>query len=191
MTDSSTGILLRAPQGLVPPKKATPNRQLARGDRIIPFRRMSYIRRRRIITSTKSTIEIGEITKSNIECHRADAAIAKSRVAQHPVRARKALAEDKGGEGELFAFEKLMQVTRRYPLPLRDCGNGQIAVAEFAVMSDMIARNACEGARENAKKYGVKIVYKRLSPRGRPTFRPLSAHCRPPMRTSSSCARIR
>ena len=58
---------------------------------------MSYIRRRRIVASTESTIEIGEITKPNIECHRADAAIAKSRVAQHPVRARKALAEDKGG----------------------------------------------------------------------------------------------
>jgi hypothetical protein len=47
------------------------------------------------------------------------------------VRARKALIEDKGGEGELLAFEKLMQVTRRHPLPLRDCGNGQIAVAEI------------------------------------------------------------
>ena len=41
------------------------------------------------------------------------------------------MAEDEGGEGELFAFEKLMQVTRRQPLPLRDCGNGQIAVAEI------------------------------------------------------------
>ena len=41
------------------------------------------------------------------------------------------MVEDKGGEGELFAFEKLMQVTRRHPLPLRDCGNGQIAVAEI------------------------------------------------------------
>src|SRR5579863_2616166 len=92
---------------------------------------MSYIRWRRIVASTESTIEIGEITKPNIECHRADAAVAKSRVAQHPVRARKSLAEDKVGEGELFAFEKLMQVTRRHPLPLRDCGGGQIAVAEI------------------------------------------------------------
>ena len=102
---------------------------------------MSYIRRCRIVSSTESTIEIGEIAKPNFESHRADAAIAKSRVAQHLVRARKALAEDKVGEGGLFAFKKLVQVTRRHPLPLRDCGNGQIAVAEFSVMSDMIARN--------------------------------------------------
>ena len=47
------------------------------------------------------------------------------------MRARKALAEDKVGEGGLFAFKKLVQVTRRHPLPLRDCGNGQIAVAEI------------------------------------------------------------
>jgi hypothetical protein len=47
------------------------------------------------------------------------------------VRASKALAEDKGGEGELFPFEKLMQVTRRHPLPLRDRGNGQITVAKI------------------------------------------------------------
>ena len=58
---------------------------------------------------------------------RTDAAIVKPRVAQHPVRERKALAEDKGGEGELFALEKLMQVRRCHPL--RDCGNGQVAVA--------------------------------------------------------------
>ena len=51
---------------------------------------------------------------------RTDAAIVKPRVAQHPVRERKALAEDKGGEGELFALEKLMQVRRCHPL--RDCG---------------------------------------------------------------------
>src|SRR5579859_7463510 len=92
---------------------------------------MSYIRWRRTVASTESTIEIGEITKPNIECHRADAAVAKPRVAEHPMRARKALAEDKGGEGELFAFEKPVQVTRRHPLPLRDRGNGQIAVAEI------------------------------------------------------------
>ena len=92
---------------------------------------MSYIRRRPIVASTESTIEIGEVTKPNIECHRADAAIAKARIAQQPVSASEALAEDIGREGELFAFEKLMQVTRRHPLSLRHCGNGQIAVAKI------------------------------------------------------------
>jgi hypothetical protein len=100
---------------------------------------MSYIRRRRTVASTESTIEIGEITKSNSECHQADAAIAKSRVAQHPVRARRALAEDKVGEGELFAFEKLVQVARRHPLPLRDRCNGQIAVAEIRCEAGLLS----------------------------------------------------
>jgi hypothetical protein len=103
---------------------------------------MSYIRRRRIVASTESTIEIGEITKLNFQCRRADAAIAKSRIAQDLVCATKLLAENKGGERELFAWEKLVQVTQRHLLlPLRDRGNGQMQSPRFAIMSDMIARN--------------------------------------------------
>jgi branched-chain amino acid transport system substrate-binding protein len=45
------------------------------------------------------------------------------------------------------------------------------------------ARNACEGARENAKKFGVKIVYDKTFPPGTTDFSP--------MRTSLWCARIR
>ena len=35
------------------------------------------------------------------------------------------------------------------------------------------ARNACEGARENAKKYGVKIVYEKAFPPGTTDFSPV------------------
>ena len=50
------------------------------------------------------------------------------------------------------------------------------------------SRNACEGARENAKKYGLKSATTRLSRRARPISRRSSARCRPPMPTSSFCS---
>jgi len=53
-------------------------------------------------------------------------------------------------------------------------------VAEDAEFS----RNACEGARDNVKKYGLKNVYDKPIRRARPTSRQLSARSRLPIRIS-------
>ena len=73
-------------------------------------------------TSAEGTIEIGQIAESDIEAYRADAAIAKTRLAQHPVRGRKP-AEDECGKGGPFTLEELVDVTRRHALAPRACGN--------------------------------------------------------------------
>jgi hypothetical protein len=44
----------------------------------------------------KAAIEIGKIAKTDVVRHRADAVVIKARIAQHPVRSRKALAEHMG-----------------------------------------------------------------------------------------------
>jgi len=49
------------------------------------------------------------------------------------VRAGKPPAEDEGGEGEPFALEKLVNVTRRHALAPRDRGSRQIAIAEVRI----------------------------------------------------------
>ena len=54
------------------------------------------------------------------------------------------------------------------------------------------SQNACEGARENAKKFGFKIVYDKSYPAEHaPTSRRSCARCRRPMPISSSSAPIR
>src|SRR5215469_112583 len=97
------------------------------------YRRMPDFRRRRVVAPAKGAIEIGEIAEPDIERHRANAAVAKARIAQHPVRASKPPAQDEGGEREPLALEELVYVTRRDALVPRDGGNGQSAVAEVRI----------------------------------------------------------
>ena len=83
--------------------------------------------------AAEGAIEIGEIAEPDIECHRADAAIGKARIAPHPVRASQPPAENEGRKGEPFPLDELVDVTRRHALPLRDRSNGQIAVSEVRI----------------------------------------------------------
>src|SRR5215469_10389263 len=95
-------------------------------------RRLPDIAWRDAIAAPEGTIEVRKVAKTHGECDGADVPIGKTRIAQHPVCKRKALAPHKGREGEAFVLEQLVDVSRCHALALRDLGDRQLALAEMS-----------------------------------------------------------
>ncbi len=54
-------------------------------------------------SAAEDAIEVGEIAEAHVLRHRADGAVGKTRIAQHPMRARKTLAEQEFRISDAFA----------------------------------------------------------------------------------------
>ena len=63
--------------------------------------------------------------------------------------------------------------------------NPKPTTVALAAEDPEFSKNACEGARENAKKASLKIVYDKSYPATRPTTRRSCVPCRRPIPTSS------
>jgi len=89
-------------------------------------------------------------------------------------------ALDANGE---FHYDKYFSVLPSGPTPKQSFSEGffQVAVAQnpkpttlaLAAEDAEFSRNACEGARENAKKYGLKIVYDKSYPPATTDYTPI------------------
>jgi hypothetical protein len=89
--------------------------------RIAPFCPLPDLGGRRLVAPAKDAIEIGEIAEPDIQ---GDGADARSECDEH----EKPSVENKGGEGEPFALEELVNIPRCHVLAPCDGGGGQIAV---------------------------------------------------------------
>ena len=104
-----------------------------------PHCRLPDIRRRCRIASAERAIEIGKIAKPHTKSDRADAAVRKARVAEHPICAREPPAEDKCREGEAFVLEELVPYRGVTRWRCATSATDRSPSARLALMSVMIA----------------------------------------------------
>src|ERR1700733_7386162 len=83
-------------------------------------RGLANVGRRRAIAAAEGTVEIGQVAEAGFIGHRADTAVAVTRIGEHAMRARQPFAEHKIRERGAVFREQLTDIAFRYLLASRE-----------------------------------------------------------------------
>src|SRR6185437_10564761 len=90
----------------------------------------SNFRRACAVETLERSIEIGQVSKANVECDRRYATVGPSLIHQHAMRAHESSGEHELRERSSFALEELADVAVRHSLAPRNGARRKIAVGE-------------------------------------------------------------